>query len=233
MKTLDFFQVWFEDDQQEHFYDFATPYYNELVTPYFENNIIAKLPLQSQADLIGVASWRLKEKRNSLPVHRALKSTVGTRLSLEKILSKKFDVAILTPMMPGHRMLSTGQQLFGNIWTESFNHLSTFLTGTLSMKIPDEISFPIYGNHFIATREVYRRYITECLIPTIEFMEAEPAMFLRNSGYAKTKSNAKCLTMVRLYKDKSGRDDWPIAPFLLERLFSLWIDPQNLQIINL
>ncbi len=233
MKTLDFFQVCFEDDQQKHFYEFATPYYSEFVTPYFENSVIAKVRLQSQADLIGVASWRLKEKRNSLPVHRVLKSTVGTELSLEKILNAKFDVAILTPMMPGHRMLSTGQQLFGNTWSESFKHLSTFLAGALSMKIPDEISFPIYGNHFIATREVYRRYVTECLIPTLEFMEEEKAMFLRNSGYVKSKSNAEGLTILKLYREKSGRDDWPIAPFLLERLFSLWIEPQNLQIVNL
>ena len=233
MKTLDFFQVWFEDFQRKHLYDFATPYYNESVTPYFENSVIADLVLKSEADLIGIASWRLKEKRNSLPAYRTLKGIAETEFSREKILNANFDVAILTPMMPGHHMLLTGQHFFGERWTSAFGILSTFLSDELSMNLPEEISHAVYGNHFIAARHVYHQYVSQCLIPTLNFMETEKATFLKDSGYASSKVNAHGLEVVRAYQEKSRHADWPIAPFLLERLFSLWIERRELNVVNL
>ena len=233
MKTLDFFQIWFEDSQQKHLYDFATPYYNEQLTPYFENSIIADLALESNADLIGIASWRLKQKRQSLPAHRVLKCTAGTDFSREKIISANFDVAILTPMMPKHRMLLTGLHSYRERWTSAFGILSGFLNDVLSMDIPQEVSYPVYGNHFIATREIYREYVSECLIPTLDFMETEKLIFHQDSGYSSKKANTLGLQSVKAYQEKSGCIDWPIAPFLLERLFSLWIEHQHLKVVNL
>ncbi|MGC3948003.1 MAG: hypothetical protein QM762_26425 [Chryseolinea sp.] len=88
MKTLDFFQVSFDEDQTKRLYDFSVPYRNESLTPYFENSVIADVVIRSQADLIGIASCRLREKRNSIVCHRALEPSGGISLTQEKLSTR-------------------------------------------------------------------------------------------------------------------------------------------------
>ena len=38
---------------------------------------------------------------------------------------------------------------------------------------------------------------------------------------------------IQAYQKASGRQDWPIAPFILERLFSIWINDKNFKVIPL
>ncbi len=38
IRTLDFIQILYKDEQKEEIYDFATPYLNTVLTPYFEKD---------------------------------------------------------------------------------------------------------------------------------------------------------------------------------------------------
>jgi hypothetical protein len=56
------------------------------------------------------------------------------------------------------------------------------------------------------------------------------AIFRSESGYILKKRDPQ---EIKEYQTKSGRFDWPISVFILERLFSIWLNDKNLKVINL
>lgn len=215
-KTLDFYQIFYEDWQQDHIYPFATPYKNETLTPFFENSVIAKLVPQSSADLISVCSWRLKEKRNDMF------RLTDKSLSYEKITNEDFDVAILTPRSASHKPLLMASAWHGKAWDDALNDLRNFI------KVPKEVSRAIYENHFIATKEVYHEYVNKCLLPCMDYIR-DRSVYFEDSGYARRKTPEER----EKYTKTTGLSDWPIAPFILERLFSIWVEGKGFKLINL
>jgi hypothetical protein len=232
--SLDFYQIYFEDEQRKECYDFAKPYRNDTYTDFFENSVIQMLVPASQAKYISVCSWRLKRKRQDgwVPVLSGFPGRPDD-LTEEKILSHDFDVAVLTPRSKSHQMLANAAMWHGGpqhnyAWDNAIKELKTFI------KVPDEVKTPIYENHFIATKELYHEYVTNFLNPVIEYMSGRDCFFT-DSGYAvkKERDRQGGKEAVQRYRDKTGRSDWPIAPFILERLFSIFINDKKLKIINL
>lgn len=215
-KTLDFFQIYYDDAQLPELYPFAKPYRNETLTPYFENSVIAEIVPKCNSDLVSVCSWALRKKRNDM--FRLIDKT----LTEEKILAADFDVAVLTPRSDSHKPLLMASQWHGKAWDDAINDLRNFI------KIPRELSKAIYENHFIATKEIYHEYVSVCLSPAIEYIR-ERDVYYADSGYVRRKKPDE----VEKYRAVSGRKDWPIAPFILERLFSIWIEGKGYKIINL
>lgn len=208
-----FYQIYFKEDQKAELYDFSIPYFNSNLTDYFENSVIADLVPKAQSKRICVASWRLKQKR-------------GNGIRLNKKLTREaliddYDVAILTPRSPSHKPLAMASIWHGKAWDNALKELKKFI------KVPQEVKHSIYENHFVARSEIYKDYVNNCLLPCMEFMSSRP-VFFAPSGYAKKKS----LEEVEEYKKKTGKNDWAIAPFVLERLFSIWINSMNLKIVN-
>jgi len=231
-KSLDFYQVIFKEEQRGHCYPFAKVYFNELFTDNFENDIIARLVPQSKADYISVCSWRLRQKRNDASTPKVLNHKL--ELSEEKILSEDFDVAILTPRRNGFRPLDMAANWHGNAWVDAFNFFNAGFLKPMGLKVPDiskgdDRKHTIHENHFIAFGHIYRAYVSECLAPALEFCNEEE-IFQMDSGYVNKKRDAQ---EVKEYQQKSGRTDWPIKPFILERLFSIWINDKNFKVINL
>lgn len=227
--TLDFRQIYWKDEQLPALYPFATPYKNETLTPYFENSVIASLVPQSTADLIGICSWRLKEKRNESSTPGILAREYGDNLlTAERILSKEFDVAVLTPRNKLHKPLAMASNWHGKAWDDAFVVFKRYLYNQHHIKVPDELTNTIYENHFIARGDLYRDYVRTCLIPCIEFV-ATDLFFSVDAGYAKRKRAHE----VAEYTAKTGLKDWQIGVFILERLFSIWIERKNLRVIPL
>lgn len=230
--TLDFYQIYFKDEQLKVLYDFAIPYKNHSVSDFFENDVIKTLVPNSEADFISVCSWRLRAKRLEGICPVILKNDVS--LSKEKILSQDFDIANLRPFSSSHQMLCNARFWHGGpqhnyAWEKAEEELSKFI------HIPNEVRTAIYENHFIARKEIYRQYVSECLIPTMEFM-GEKEVFKADAGYAEKKTrdrDGKGPDAVKEYRQLTGRNDWPIAPFILERLFSIWCNDKNFKIINI
>lgn len=221
-KSLDFFQIIYDESQREKCYPFAQVYYNETLTDYFENSCIVDLVPDSQADLISVCSWRLAQKRGDcyrLP---------DKSLTKEMILNADFDVAVLTPRSPQHKPLLMAHEWHGQAWDEAFEELKGFLK-TLGINVPEELTKAIYENHFIAKASIYKEYVRYCLEPAINFCKGKD-VFFSNAGYLTKKRDPK---EVKAYQEKTGRQDWPIAPFILERLFSIYCEGKGFKIINL
>ena len=220
--TLDFIQICYDESQKEKLYDFATPYFNTTLTDYFENKIIADLVPNLQAELISICSWRLAQKRGDcyrLP---------DKGLSKEKIIAADFDIAILTPRNPQHKPLLMAHEWHGLAWDNAFAELKKFLK-TIGINVPEELTTAIYENHFIAKRSIYQAYIKTALIPCIDFIR-DKEVFKQDAGYLTKKRDQK---EVKAYQEKSGRKDWPIAPFILERLFSIFIEGKGYKVISL
>lgn len=223
--TLDFTQIYYDESQREHLYDFAKPYFNAGLTPYFENDIIRNVVPLSSSDYVAVCSWRLRKKRGD-NVHW-LGGIGKDVLTKEKILQMDADVAILTPHSPSHQPLVMAANWHGKAWVDAYNAFKPFLRQF--GKVPDELKYSIYENHFIAKGEIYRSYVAEYLLPAIEFI-AEKEVFFTDSGYVQKKRDQVEIARVQRLL---GRKDWPLAPFLLERLFSFYINDRGYKIISL
>ena len=230
--TLDFTQIIFKEEQRAKCYPFAKIYLNETLTDYFENDVIARLVPQSTADRIAVCSWRLAQKRGESSTPMVLNNNLS--LSQEKILEADFDVAVLTPRRPSHPTLYMASAWHGAAWDDAFKLFIDGFLSDIGIQIPDyrngiDLKKAIYENHFIASKEVYQDYVNRCLKPAIHFMDGRD-VFGADSGYITKKRDAD---EIKEYQQTSGRRDWPIAPFILERLFSIWINDKDLKIINL
>lgn len=227
---LDFFQIIFKEEQREKCYPFAKVYFNETLTDYFENDVICRLVPYCVSNYVSVCSWRLRQKRGESSTPQVL----GHRLDLseERILSQEFDVAILTPRRPTHPTLLFAHEWHRDSFYKAFEVFKEFLSEK-KINVPDWRNGSdiraIYENHFIARNGIYKSYVHNILAPAIRFMDGRD-VFRMESGY---KDKKRDLQEVKAYQAKSGRQDWPIAPFILERLFSLWIHEQKLNVINL
>lgn len=222
---LDFFQILYHESQREQLYPFAKPYFSVGLTPYFENAIIAGLVPTSNADFIGVASWRLRQKRGG-SVHY-LGGLGADILTEEKILNTDFDVAILTPHSPSHRPLAMATNWHGEAWVNAFSAFKPFLRGF--GKVPDELTYAIYENHFITKQDIYHDYVNRYLLPAIDYIGDNPVYFADSKYLSKKRDESEINRVKRLLKT----NDWPILPFLLERLFSFYINDKGLKVINL
>ena len=218
-RTVDFFQIYYEELQLERLYPFSIPYKNEDLTPWFENAVISDLVPKSNADLISVCSWRLAHKRGDVQMQLQ-----GRELTEENILKDEYDVAVLTPRSPRHKPLLMASHWHGQAWDNAIKKLREFI------RIPSELKHTVYENHFVARSEIYREYVSSCLNPAMEFMR-EHHVFFADSGYVNKKRNSP--GEIELVRSKLGVNDWPIAPFILERLFSIWIDDKKFKIIIL
>lgn len=229
--SLQFHQIYYKDEQLKELYDFATPYRNEVVTDFFENSVIAREVPKCDAQYISFCSWRLRKKRLDGWCPVILKGAVN--LTEEKILSQDFDVAVLTPRSKSHKMLGMSALWHGGYqhnyaWDNAIVELKKFIT------IPEEVKTPIYENHFIARKELYHEYVSSLLNPVMQYMSDRSCFFV-DAGYAPKKERDKSegVQAVERYRKETGRNDWPIAPFILERLFSIFINDKQLKIINL
>jgi hypothetical protein len=230
-KRLDFYQIYYKDGQESELYPFAIPFRNEVLTHYFENSIIARIVPETKSELVSICSWMLRKKRGQSSTEILLKRQGMYELTEERILQSDYDIAVLTPRSPTHKPLAMARNWHGQAWVQAFDVLKRFLHTNKLCKVPDELTNTIYENHFIAKGEIYRQYVSECLIPVIQFIESEGGVFLENSGYLE-----KCRfdqQKIKEYQRVSGRVDWPIAPFILERLFSIWIEYRKYKVIPL
>jgi hypothetical protein len=223
--TLDFFQILYHESQRTELYPFAKPYFSVGLTPYFENAIIAGLIPTSQSDYISVCSWRLRRKRGDAA--HFLGGIGKDSLTEEKILTTDFDVAILTPHSPSHKPLAMAPNWHGKAWVDAFDAFRPFLQRF--GKVPAELNYAIYENHFIASRDIYHSYVRDYLLPACDYIGSNPVYMADSNYLPKKKDNEEITRVQHLLKSK----DWPILPFLLERLFSFYINDKNLKVINL
>jgi hypothetical protein len=201
---MSLYQIFYKEEQKSKLYPFAIPYYNENLTIFFENDPIAKIVNAYEGEKLAVCSWKLSQKvRRIHPVS-------------EKALNSDYQVLSLTRNSQRHQMLA-----MANAWHPGFIPTIDLLWSKLGMKRPPEAKNPIYQNHFSARTEIYKSYVNNFLTPAMELIRTDEELnekMLQPSGYGKLSRGAD----VKSVKAKLGLDDYPLAPFILERCPSLF-----------
>lgn len=210
------YQIYYKDQQKDSLFPFAVPYFNEDLTIFFENAVIANLVKNTNADRIGVCSWKLSQK---------LRIRVGERkpLTLEA-LNSDYDILSLTRNSARHQMLAMAYQ-----WHKEFKPTITLLWEKLGFKMPGEAKNPIYQNSHVSKTSIYRDYVENFLSPAMELTmkdEQVNKMMTQPSGYVTLSRDAD----PRSVKEKLGLSDYPISPFILERCPSLYFQLKGYRI---
>ena len=109
------------------------------------------------------------------------------------------------------------------ILTSKKNHpgiieILSFICFRLNLKFK-EPKHVVYSNFFVTKGELYKRYIKEVIKPSIQLMEQNPILCKKvwaNSNYQSLNSEE--------LKKHTELDYYPFHSFVLERLFSIWLD---------
>lgn len=150
-------------------------------------------------DYIGIFSWKLPFKTN----------LTKKFLNMMLLQNSNFDVYGLSVPLdePYLSFTEKNHPGFMNIFEKICNKLN------LVVKEPKNI---VYSNQFIASKEVYTKYVNEVVKPTIELMETEfKDLVWKDSKYPGLGEKLKQYT---------GLDYYPFHTFVLERLFSIWLE---------
>ena len=201
---MSFVQIYYKPEQKNKLYPFATPYYNEGLTIFFENKPIEAIVKEATGEKIAVASWKLSQK---LRRHQPL---TNERLEAD------YQVLSFTRNSWRHNMMAMSNQ-----WHPGFMKTISLLWEKLGLKIPGEAKQPIYQNHYSAKSDIYKRYVNEFLSPAMELIEKDEelhSLMVVPSRYGSLSREAD----LKSVKEKLGMTDYPLCPFILERCPSLW-----------
>jgi hypothetical protein len=213
-------QIIYDDKQKVHCFPFSKLHYNESLTIYFENDIIKNLVLETKADKIGVCSWKLKEK---------LRWYIGQRRELtQELLETDYEVMTFTRNTKYHKFYAAA-----DAWHPGFLVAFDKILAKIGVSRPWEVKIPIYQNHFSAKAEIYRDYVKSYLIPAMDCIKNDPEV----NKLALTNSNYSTLTNSTITADylqeRIGVPYFPLAPFLLERLFATYVHNKKINVTYL
>lgn len=212
-------QIIYKEEQRAECYPFANVYFNEKLTIFFENQVIAKLVPEATADKIGVCSWKLKQKQ---------RWNVGKRREItQEVLESDYDVLSFTKNTIYHQMLAASE-----MWHPGFMiALKAVCAGVWSINIPNEVSCPIYQNAFMASRSIYQDYVGEYLRPVMSAINYQAAAGVLATQDSRYHELAKASAAPKEWlKEQIGMPYYPMAPFLLERLFSIFCHNNKIKV---
>jgi hypothetical protein len=211
-------QIYYRDEQKVSCYPFADLYFNDGLTIFFENECIKKLVMESKADKIGVCSWKLKEK---------MRYYIGRPRPLtEEVINSDYDVLSFTRNTQYHQMLTAADR-----WHKGFREAITKIVESIGQRCPGEVKNPIYQNAFMCKREIYQDYVKNWLTPAMELMLNDQELnklAMSDSNYSNLAK--KDAATPEYLQEKLGVSHYPLAPFILERLFSIYVHNSKINV---
>lgn len=211
-------QIIYDDSQRNSCFPSAKIHFNHTLTIFFENSCIVELVSTSKADKIAVCSWKLKEK---------LRWYIGRpRPITQELLESEYDIMSFTKNSKHHQMLYAADK-----WHPGFKSTFSKILSAIGKNCPSEVKNPIYQNHFSAKIEIYQDYVNTYLIPAMEVMKNDSEinkLVMVDSNYSQLDRTPT--EKLKNLKEKIGIDYYPLAPFLLERLFSVYVHNNKLNV---
>jgi hypothetical protein len=216
---------------------------NRECSEFFENEVIAqcvKDGVHRQSDWFGVLSWRIKEKIGLRAMPNLIPSRISCRLRrldnqpknvrslthsvllshsrqrLKEALSTRIEsipngidaVSIIT--FDAMDLVQQGES-FHNGFARHFREMCTEIGIT---SIERKYANPILFNYWLMRPEIVEEYVATALVPAMNYLSHVPAL------YQGTQYGAGLPEHLR---GKWGSDSFPMHPFLLERLPSVWL----------
>lgn len=211
-------QICYHEAQKEKCYPFAHVHFTEGLTIFFENYWIEKFVNEATTEKIAVCSWKLRSK---------MRYYIGRPRELtQSVLESDYDVLSFTKNTKHHRMLDAA-----NAWHPGFLNCLDKILKKICVSRPGEVKIPIYQNHFSARTDIYKDYVQNYLSPAMEVIKTDPEindLAMRDSKYSDlTHQTAEHL------KGKLGISYYPLVPFILERLFSIYVHNKRIKVTPL
>lgn len=214
-------QIYYKEEQKAHCFPISRLYFNDRLTIFFENSPIVDCVMSTDQDKIGVCSWKLKEK---------LKYYLGKPRQLtQEVIESDYDVLSFTKNSKYHQML-----LAADKWHPGFLNYMRLIGEKVGFVVPKEVKQPIYQNHFMAKTKIYQDYVTRYLLPVMELMTNDPEVreiAMMDSKYHQL--NRVGPANPDYLREQIGVPFYPMAPFLLERLFSIYIQNNRITVTPL
>lgn len=221
MKNIKIYQIYYNDEQKLSLSNNTIPYYNDKLTVYFENEIIKNLYDEIDSDYFGVLSWKFNIKNNI---------TFTT-----KYIDGKYDMYYFTNNTKDVDVLGIAYK-----WHPYFKEIFSLILKNLDIDVNIKPTIGLYSNSVIASSDIYKKYIKEYLIPTMELLDTLNGTFkskYMNDIREKLWSNSMYHHKIgdRL-KEHTGKSFYTYHTFLCERLWSVFYeihkDEFTLKIIN-
>jgi len=229
MERLNIYQIYYNEVSKSNCYSFTNHYLNENCTIYFENKVISDLVADKKhidSEYFGVFSHAFKDKMLRFRNH--------TKEQFEGLC--RGDVL----------------SFFGNFKQKSvFAQAESYHKGfglAFKLMLKDAIgiefntcphSIYIMQNHFVAKSEVYQDYVETMLNPCIKALENKENEQLQQIIWSPLQKYTYERQRFKQNPDlekQLGIDFYPMHPFLLERLPSLYCTlhriKKNLHLIN-
>lgn len=214
-------QIYYRDDQKASCYPFADLYFNEGLTIFFENECIKKLVLASNDEKIGVCSWKLRKKR--------IYNILRPRELTQEVLETDYDVLCFTGNSKNHKMLAAAEN-----WHPGFKKTMEVILDMIGQKMPGEVKSPIYQNSFMAKLGIYQDYVKNWLAPVMEGTLNDTMVYKLMTVDSHYSELAKKDSVSPEYlQEKIGMPFYPLAPFILERLFSVYCHNNRIKVTQL
>lgn len=211
-------QIYYREEQKAACYPFSRLYFNDSLTIFFENEPIGKLVMASEAEKVGVCSWKLKEKMRM--------NVCCPRELTEEVINSDYQVLSFTCNTKYHKMLAAAEG-----WHKGFRPAIEKVCELIGQRCPGEVRTPIYQNAFMAKTEIYQDYVKNWLQPAMMAMVEDPEL----NKYAMSDSNYSNLAKKDAVDsgylmEKLGVPFYPLAPFILERLFSIYVHNNRINV---
>ncbi len=208
-------QIIYREDQRQHCYQFARVYFNEKLKMFYENAVISEIVSETKAKNIAVCSWKLRQK---------MRWYVGKPREITKeLLNSDYEVISFTRNSEKHDMLAAA-----NVWHPGFVTVFDKMLEIIGKKRPwGRLKYPINQNHFSARADIYKKYVSEWLQPAMNAL-AGPMIdeAMADSCYHKLVNDVD----PGYLQKHLGVPYTPMAPFLLERLFSVFVQMENIKV---
>jgi hypothetical protein len=186
---------------------------------FFESEVIKNEVLQTKFDKISVCSWELKSK---------MKWYIGRPRELtQELLESDYEVMSFTKNTGDHRMFAAA-----DAWHPGFMKTFDKILSVIGVRRPGEIKIPIYQNHHASKTGIYQDYVNSYLIPAMEAIKNDPEIngeAMADANYSKLKKTPP----PDYFVNQIGVPFWPMVPFLLERLFSVYVQNKQIKITHL
>lgn len=219
--SVKLYQIYFKEEQLKNLYDFAIPFHNTDLTIFFENSVIASIVPYETSDKLSICSWKLKDKLR-WNIGRPRKAEELT----EEVLGSDYEVMPFTRNSKYHEMIAAASN-----WHPGFRETMTKIVEGIGKKMPKEVKIPIYQNAFSAKREIYQDYVDDYLNPAMELVKNDPEIYkLATVDSHYTKLMRDDCASAEYLQEKIGFNYYPLIPFILERLFSVYIHNKNIKV---
>lgn len=203
-------QIYFEPEQKSVLSQYTTPYYNEKLTPFFENDVIVDLynkQVISNSDYFGILSWRIESKNH-------------LSLTCLNNITEQFNMYGFHNILIRHHVLP-----MGSAYHQHFGYLFKLLLQNLGLdfdQLSHQVTMGLYQNAIIARKDIYLDYVENWLIPSMHFinncenlqfqqlLRSDPMYSLYPTG-----RREKLLAHI-------GTPHYQYHTFILERLWSVY-----------